>query len=120
MKRLNKKLKEHNKKWKRRNYIDITEVQKNHERLGTVIVCQEIGQPRRKKEIPRNIQLGARLNQEESDNLNRLISSGEIAKVKTKRKNKTKHISQLTQVQIHIALQGNSNNHIKNLYISAT
>lgn len=74
---------------------------------------------RRKKEIPRNIQLGARLNQEESDNLNRLISSGEIAKVKTKRKKK-KHISQLTQVQIHIALQGNSNNHIKNLYISAT
>ena len=91
MKRLNKKLKEHNKKWKRRNYIDITEIQKNHERLGTVIVCQEIGQPRRKKEIPRNIQLGARLNQEESDNLNRLISSGEIANVKTKTKKKTKH-----------------------------
>ena len=37
-----------------------------------------------------------------------------------KQTNKKKQNPQLTQVQIHIVSQGNSNNHIKNLYILAT
>ena len=49
---------------------------KNHKKKWTV-VCQQIAQPRRNGQIFRNIQR-AKSNQEEIDNLNRLITSSEI------------------------------------------
>ena len=57
---------------------------KNHKRLGTVIVCQEIGQPRRKKFLETFNLPG--LNQEETDSLKKLISSTEIEKLQNKTK----------------------------------
>ena len=36
--------------------IDITEIQKNHKRTLCKVICQQIGQPKRTGQTPRNIQ----------------------------------------------------------------
>ena len=36
---------------------DTTETQKNHKRILRTVTCQQIGQPRRNRQLSRNIQL---------------------------------------------------------------
>ena len=60
-------------------------MKKNHKSILQVVVCQQVGQPRRNGQISRNINL-PRLNQGETDNLHRPITSNKIELV-IKKKN---------------------------------
>ena len=88
---------------------DTSEIQKNHNTILWTIICHQTWKPRRNGQLSRDIH-PAKLNQEETDHLNRLFSGNEIESVIK--------ILPTKKSQSPYGFTGNSTKHTKNLHIS--
>ena len=67
--------------WKRRNLNWYCRNTKKNKKILWKIICQQIWQPRRNQQLPRNIQPTKTESRKKIDNLNRLITANKIEHV---------------------------------------